>query len=129
MTRPPLILLSALALGACASDGAPAPQTHMPAPYVPVPTGSTTAAGMNRVIGQPAGALIGLFGQPAADIREGGARKLQFGNATCVLDAYLYPKGSGEPLVTYVDARQTDGSPIDRASCVGALQVGRGGRR
>ena len=126
MIRATLILLPALALTGCAGDG-PAPRTRMPAPYVPVPTAA--AAGLDRVIGQPAGALIGLFGQPAADIREGSARKLQFGNATCVLDAYLYPKGAGEPLVTYVDARQNDGSPVDRASCVGALQVGRGGRR
>jgi hypothetical protein len=126
MIRATLILLPALALGACAGDGT-APRTHMPAPYVPIPGGA--AAGMDRVIGQPAGALVGLFGQPAADVREGNARKLQFGNATCVLDAYLYPKGSGEPLVSYIDARQTDGSPIDRSSCVVALQVGRGGRR
>lgn len=126
MIRATLILLPALALGACAASG-PAPRTRMPAPYVPVPTAAV--AGLDRVIGQPAGALVGLFGQPAADVREGSARKLQFGNATCVLDAYLYPKGSGEPLVTYVDARRTDGSPVDRASCVGALQVGRGARR
>ena len=52
-------------------------------------------------------------------MREGTARKLQFKEPICVLDAYLYPKGSGEPIVTYVDARQPDGSPIDRASCVG----------
>ena len=127
MIRASLILLPALALAACAGDGA-APRTQMPALYVPIPV-TTGAAGLDRVIGQPAGALIGLFGQPAADVREGSARKLQFGNATCVLDAYLYPKGSGEPLVTYIDARQTDGSPVDRASCVGALQIGRSGRR
>ena len=126
MIRATLILLPALALAACATDGT-APRTRIAAPYVPIPTAA--AAGLDRVIGQPAGALIGLFGQPAADIREGSARKLQFGNATCVLDAYLYPKDSGEPRVTYVDARQTDGSPIDRASCVGALQIGRGVRR
>jgi len=125
MIRATLILLPVLALTACAGS-TPAPRTRVPAPYVPVPTAA--AAGLDRVIGQPAGALIGLFGQPVADIREGSARKLQFGNATCVLDAYLYPKGAGEALVTYVDARQNDGSPVDRASCVGALQVGRGRR-
>ena len=81
------------------------------------------------MIGQTGSGLIALFGQPSADVHEGTARKLQFGNATCVLDAFLYPKESGEPVVTYVDARQTDGSPIDRASCVMALQVGRNGRR
>jgi hypothetical protein len=126
MIRATLVLLPVVALSACAGDGT-APRTRMPVTYVPVPTAA--AAGLDRVIGQPAGALLGLFGQPAADIREGSARKLQFGNATCVLDAYLYPKGTGEPLVTYIDARRTDGSPVDRASCVGALQVGRGGRR
>ncbi|MEO5868154.1 MAG: hypothetical protein ABIS14_00315 [Sphingomonas sp.] len=116
------VLLGALTLGACAGDGV-APATHYkPAPFIAIPTGT---AGLDRVLGQPGGALIGLFGQPLADVREGPGRKLQFGNATCVLDAYLYPKGAGEPLVSYVDARQTDGSPIDRASCVGALQAGR----
>ena len=128
MIRATLILLPALALTACAGDGA-APRTQMPAPFVPVPTTSATAAGLDRVFGQPAGALIGLFGPPAAEVREGSARKLQFGNATCVLDAYLYPKGSGEALVTHIDTRQTDGSPVDKASCVGALQIGRSGRR
>ncbi len=52
-----------------------------------------TAAGLDRVIGQTGNTLIGLFGQPAADVREGQRTKLQFGNAICVLDAYLYPKG------------------------------------
>lgn len=122
MIRATPLLLPILALTACAGDGT-APRTSMPAPYVPIP--SAAAAGLDRVMGQPAGALVGLFGQPAADVREGNARKLQFGNATCVLDAYLYPRGSGEPLVTYVDTRQTNGSPVDRASCIGALQVGR----
>jgi hypothetical protein len=116
------ILAAPLALAACAGDGAAPATGYKPAPYVPIPTGT---AGLNGILGQSGGALVGLFGQPLADVREGSARKLQFGNATCVLDAYLYPKGSGEPLVTYVDARQTDGSPVDRASCVGALQAGR----
>ena len=114
------MLLSALTLAGC-GEGTIAPR---PAREIPVPIPGGTA-GLDRVMGQTGGALIGLFGQPAADVREGTARKLQFGNATCVLDAYLYPRGRGEPIVTYVDARQTDGSPIDRASCVGALAVGR----
>ena len=96
---------------------------------MPIPIPGSTPASLDRVIGQTGTSLIGLFGQPAADVREGNARKLQFGNAICVLDAYLYPKGRGEAVVTYVDARQTNGSPIDRASCVGALSVGRTGVR
>ena len=79
------------------------------------------ATGLERVIGQPAAGLARLFGQPQADVREGTARKLQFAGPICVLDAYLYPKGAGEPLVTYLDAREPDGGPIDRASCVAAL--------
>ena len=38
-----------------------------------------------------------------------------------MLDAYLYPKDGAEPRVTWLDAREPDGSSIDRASCVAAL--------
>ena len=127
MKRLALAILPALMLAGCGGAGvAPRPARAAPVP-IPIPGG--TAAGLDRVIGKTGNALIGLFGQPAADIREGDARKLQFGNATCVLDAYLYPKGRGEAVVTYLDARQTNGGPIDRASCVGALSVGRTGVR
>ena len=113
-------LLVGLALSGCAASTATT-ITARPA-MVPIPTGTAWLGG---VIGATAAHLTGLFGAPVADVREGTARKLQFNNATCVLDAYLYPSGKSEPVVTYLDARQTDGSPIDRASCVGALQVGR----
>jgi hypothetical protein len=122
MKRIAFAILPGLLLAGCGGAGvAPRPARAAPVP-IPIPGG---VAGLDRVMGQPGGALIGLFGQPLADVREGTARKLQFGNAICVLDAYLYPKGRGEPIVTYVDARQTNGSPIDRASCVGALSLGR----
>lgn len=87
-----------------------------------------TGAGLERVIGQNAAGLTQVFGQPDADVREGNARKLQFQGPICVLDAYLYPKGSAEPRVTYVDAREPDGSAIDRASCVAALTRREGGK-
>ena len=127
MKRPGLVIvtiLPVLLLAGCGEGGTVAPR---PAREIPLPVIPGGVAGLDRVMGQSGGALIGLFGQPVADVREGSARKLQFGNATCVLDAYLYPKGRGEPVVTYLDARQTDGSPIDRASCVGALSVARNG--
>ncbi|WBH17331.1 hypothetical protein [Sphingomonas radiodurans] len=92
---------------------------------VPIPF---TGAGLERVIGQDAAALTRLFGTPNADVREGTARKLQFQSRICVLDTYLYLKGSAEPRVTYVDARQADGSAIDRASCVAALTRREGGK-
>lgn len=109
------ILSAGLLLGGCAAAEV-APRAVRP-PLVPIPRN----AGVDRVLGANAAALTAMFGQPQSDVREGTARKLQFGNATCVLDTYLYPKGNGEPVVSYIDTRQTDGSPVDRASCVGAL--------
>jgi hypothetical protein len=84
-----------------------------------------STAGLERVLGHDAKSLVALFGEPELDVREAEARKLQFTGPICVLDAYLYPKGRHEPIVTYVDARQPDGRDIDRASCVAALIAAR----
>lgn len=79
-------------------------------------------AGLDRVIGKDARALIALFGTPDQDVREAPARKLQYVSTVCVLDAYLYPPSPGrEPIVTHLDARLPTGDDIDRASCVAAL--------
>jgi len=121
--KPYATILPALALAACA---APAPPR--PAPVAARPVVSYTAVGLERVIGQDAAGLVRLFGPPDADIREGTARKLQFEGPICVLDAYLYPKGSEPARVTYLDAREPDGSTIDRASCVAALTRRDGGK-
>lgn len=94
----------------------------------PVPTVSRGGAGLDRVLGREANALVALFGQPDADVREGNARKLQFAGPACVLDAYLYPRSSAAPVVTHIDSRQPDGSPIDRASCIAALTRRDGGK-
>lgn len=120
MTRSlPLLLL----LGGCAA-AAPRPATVSGR----VPT-SYTGVGLERVTGQTAAGLTALFGQPDADVREGPARKLQFQSGICVLDAYLYPpSANAEPRVTYLDAREPDGSAIDRASCVAALTRREGGK-
>ena len=112
----------AATLAGCVAPAAPPPHR---AAAVPVPY---TAVGLERVIGQDAAGLVALFGQPDADVREGSARKLQFASGICVLDAYLYPKGDAEPRVTYIDAREPDGSAIDRASCVAALTRREGGK-
>ena len=120
---PPLAVLTmTLALGACATT-VPAARPAAPVP-IPLPT-----AGLQAVMGQDAAALVRAFGQPDADVREGSARKLQFSSAICVLDAYLYPANDGaEPRVTWIDARQRDGSTIDRASCAAALSRRGGGK-
>lgn len=78
--------------------------------------------GLERVLGQDATSLTALFGAPDQDVREDGARRLQYAGPFCILDAYLYPPRTGaEAVVTYLDARQPDGKDIDRASCVAAL--------
>lgn len=110
-----LALLALPTLSACAAT-TPTPNVAPPPMAMAMP-----AAGLERVLGQDAGGLVKLFGPADADYREGAARKLQFESGLCVLDAYLYPKGSSGPRVTYLDARQPDGSPIDRASCVAAM--------
>ena len=114
------LLLAGLALGGCAG-----PQSSSPPPSAPAPPPSTayTTTGLESVLGATARALIGQFGNPDLDLREGPARKLQFLGPACVLDAYLYPprSGRGEQVVTHVDARQPDGREMDRSSCVAAL--------
>jgi hypothetical protein len=106
-----------LVLSACAT--APAP-VRAPVKGPAVPT--ALPAGLDRVIGKDARALEVLLGKPDQDVREEGARKLQFASGVCVLDAYLYAKTPGrEPVVTWIDARLPSGDDIDRASCIAAL--------
>jgi len=122
MTRA-TILLATLLVAGCAAAPTARP-ARSPAMATSFPT-----VGLERVIGQDADGLVRLFGAPDADVREGAARKLQFGSAICVLDTYLYPQtNGGAARVTYLDAREPDGSAIDRASCVAALTRRDGGR-
>jgi hypothetical protein len=109
-----------LVLGGCAGrTEQAAPVAARPPVQRVVPYNST---GLETVLGRTARMLEAQFGKPALDVREGPARKLQFGGPACVLDAYLYPpKGGGEPIVTHIDARLRDGRDLDRASCVAAL--------
>lgn len=120
-----ITIMMGLALVGCATDGV---SNAVRRDRTPVPTSYRIAAGLDRVMGHDATALVALFGKPDADVSEGQGRKLQFIGPACVLDAYLYPKGNAAPLVTYLDSRQPDGSPIDRASCVAALSRREGGR-
>lgn len=112
-----LIPAGALLLAGC-SGAIPAGRS---AANMPVPPSVPLPASVAALKGQTAQRLIAQFGKPQLDVSEGVARKLQFGGPICVLDAYLYPPGRGEPVVTYIDTRQRDGGPIDPASCVAAL--------
>jgi hypothetical protein len=112
-------LAALAALGGCASGPSrPAPAKPQ-APAIPPPGLNVPAD--SPLIGRTAQALVALFGQPALDQREGTGRKLQFLGRDCVLDAYLYPRGQSEAVVTHVDARLPDGRDTDRAACAAAL--------
>lgn len=115
------ILVPLLLLAACAEPAAPPPRTATLPPR-PVSPPVENRPGLANVLGQTAGTLQAQFGRADLDIVEGYARKLQFANATCVLDAYLYPPArGGEAVVTHVDTRLPDGRDYDAASCVAAL--------
>lgn len=113
-----------LLLAGCVS----APPSRQPAPVertaaaFPVRPAVVTR-GLEAVMGKDVGALKRLFGEPRLDVVEVNGRKLQFVGKACILDAFLYPEGKGRTeIVTYVDARRSDGAAVDRASCIEALQ-------
>jgi hypothetical protein len=113
-------LPAALLLAGCV----PTTTADQTAPVAPPPQPSFSTLGLESVMGKDARVLEAQFGRPELDVREGSARKLQFANQVCVLDAYLYPSRQGaEPLVTHVDARYPDGRDFDRASCVASLSA------
>ncbi len=103
-------------------------QTRQPAPVQrtapPIPVRPAMGPrGLEAVMGKDVGTLKRLFGEPRLDVVEVHGRKQQFVGKACVLDVFLYPDGKGRSeIVTYVDARRSDGAAVDRASCIDALQ-------
>lgn len=121
IVRPMSVLFALLAVSAC-GEQMPPPQSPTWTAPVPLPVPMRQGAGLDKVIGKDARALVQMFGPAAQDVREEGARKLQFASGDCILDAYLYPSAKGkEPVVTYLSARVADGRDADEASCVAAL--------
>ncbi|MHA6719112.1 hypothetical protein ACX40Y_06625 [Sphingomonas sp. RS6] len=115
-------MLLPLLLAGC---GGAIPAARPASGYAPAPAAASSAqpANLAAIRGRDAAHLIARFGKPHLDLAEGRGRKLQFAGPICVLDAYLYPpaSGRGAAVVTWIDARQRDGSAIDQASCVAAL--------
>lgn len=92
----------------------------------PAPEAPRVVSELDRVMGKEARTLIQMFGEPAQDVREAAARKLQFATADCVLDAYLYAPSDGkDAVVTYITARVSDGRDAERNSCISALRLKR----
>jgi hypothetical protein len=115
--RRSLALTLALLLASCA----PRPQAT-PAPQAPLVQQQPQER--NRLVGLTPQDLVGRFGAPALQVREGTSLKLQFRGRSCVLDAYLYPQaGNGTMRVTHVDARTPSGIDSDQAACIAALET------
>jgi hypothetical protein len=122
-----IIMLGVAALLAgCKSTGGTRPATaNLPPRDLPaanVAVRPISAQGLEAVMGKDSAALTRLFGEPRLNVQEVNGRKLQFVGTACILDAYLYPEGTGgSEVVTHIDARRRDGAEVDRASCVNAL--------
>jgi hypothetical protein len=110
-----IIPLFALLAAGCAST--PEPPVVQPVSIARPPRVAT------GLLGLTAAELVGHFGNPALQVREGAGLKLQFRSTRCVLDAYLYtPPGGGIERVAHVDARLPSGVDADQAACVSALE-------
>jgi hypothetical protein len=103
-----IILASTLLIAGCAT--APKP------PEAP-PVQSPTTREPRGVIGLTTSELVGHFGNPALQVREGASLKLQFRGRSCVLDAYLYPQNN-VLRVSHVDTRTLSGADFDQAACI-----------
>ena len=116
MVFPRLAYALLLSVGLAACAGAVEDVRPM-TPVSPAVARATTELG-----GLDARRLIAMFGEPRLDVRERTARKLQFANRRCVLDAYLYSKNGHEPVVAHVDARSPAGSDADPVACAELLR-------
>ncbi len=124
MNKAILAAVPALILAGCSTAPATNPVPPRSSSSIPInPPTPVNRKGLEAVLGQNAATLKSLFGKPRLDVQEVVGRKLQFSGKACVLDAFLYPDGKGgQPVVTHVDARRSDGAEVDRASCVNALR-------
>ena len=111
----------AFSLALLAAACAPRPQT---AQVPPPPTPQPEPAEPTSLAGLTVQELVGRFGTPALQIREGTSLKLQFRGTRCVMDTYLYPSGSSGTLkVTHVDTRSPTGGSFDQAACIFSLRL------
>ena len=105
-----------LSLAACMARQPEAPVAS-PSPVRPQPMEQHSLSGLT------AQDLVGMFGAPTLQIREGNSLKVQFRGRRCVLDAYLYPSGgSGALKVTHVDTRSPTGSDYEEVACALSLR-------
>ena len=114
-----LVIALSLFVAACAT----APEQPVQQPTVVTP--QQPPQRRSSIIGLTTSELVGHFGNPALQVREGTSLKLQFRSQRCVLDAYLDPSSptGGVLRVTHVDARAPSGVDTDQAACISALEI------
>ena len=112
-----------LALSAILFAAACAPRPQATSTPVPTPEPPPQQVRQSSLYGLNPQELVGHFGKPALQVREGSSVKLQFRGQRCVLDAYLYPSRDGQMRVTYVDTRGPSGADVDQAACILALET------
>ena len=113
-----LLPFSVLLLAACSTTPRPVP---VPAPQPLPPVTQPVRTGL---AGLTQAELQQRFGTPVLVVTEGSGLKLQWQNAACVLDTYLYPpaSGAGTAVVTHVDARRPgSGESVPVEGCVAGL--------
>jgi hypothetical protein len=112
-----LIPLATLFLAACATT----PRAPVESPTLSPPAAKPVRSDLG---GLTEAELVQRFGPSSFRVREGAALKLQWQNATCILDTYLYPpvKGTGAATVLHADARRPgSGETVAVEGCVMAL--------
>ena len=107
------ILASILFLAGCATRPQPQPETATPQP--------PPEREPRGIVGLTPQELVGHFGSPALQVREGTSLKLQFRGRNCVLDAYFYPQNN-VLRVTHVDTRTLSGVDYNQAACIASLE-------
>ncbi len=108
-------LAALLLLGACATADRGVPSASPAPPPDP---------GLAALIGKGPDVAIALIGPSRLDRREGDARQLQFGGATCILDLFYYRAPAGNAAVArHAEARRPDGSAIPAGDCFRLLQA------
>jgi hypothetical protein len=118
----PYLMRRSIALSLCLLAAACAPRPQQ-ASTPPPPTPQPEPQEQTSLAGLTAQELVGRFGAPALQIREGNSLKLQFRGPRCVMDTYLYPSGGAGTLkVTHVDTRSPTGGAFDQAACIFALR-------
>ena len=76
-----------------------------------------------RLLGMSRADIIRHLGEPAFQRRDQAALLLRYREGRCILDLFLYPRGSNEPLqaVHYIEARAADGIHLETRRCIDAV--------